>query len=68
MRRRLHRPEIRNFKHFGETQHIELDHPTVLIGPDNCGRTTAIRGISHWSQAFNTWFGNKGKAPGTAIR
>ena len=66
--RLLHYLEIRNFKRFGETERIDLGHPTVLIGPDNCGRTTAIRGISHWSQAFNTWFGNKGKAPGTAIR
>lgn len=33
----LHYVEIENFKRFGEIQHIELEHPTVLIGPNNCG-------------------------------
>ena len=30
----LHYLEIRNFRRFGERQRIELDHPAVLIGPE----------------------------------
>ena len=54
--RLLHYLEIQNFKHFGERQRIELDHPAVLIGPNNCGKTTAIQAIALWSQAVKTWF------------
>ena len=60
--RLLHYVEIRNFKHFGDGQRIELDHPAVLIGPNNCGKTTAIQAIALWSQAVRTWFEAKGKS------
>lgn len=59
----LHYLEIENFKRFGDKQRIELDHPAVLIGPNNCGKTTAIQAIALWSQAVKTWFESKGKAP-----
>ena len=61
--RLLHYLEVQNFKRFGETQRIELDHPTVLIGPDNSGKTTAIQAIALWSQAVRIWFERKGRAP-----
>lgn len=61
--RLLHYLEIQNFKRFGDVQRIELDHPSVLIGPNNCGKTTAIQAIALWSQAVKTWFDSKGKAP-----
>ena len=48
--------EIENFKRFGDIQRIELDHPTVLIGPNNCGKTTVIQAIALWSQAIKTWY------------
>ena len=60
--RLLHYLEIRNFKHFGDLQRIELDHPAVLIGPNNCGKTTAIQAIALWSQAVKTWFEAKGQS------
>ena len=60
--RLLHYLEIRNFKHFGDRQRIELDHPAVLIGPNNCGKTTAIQAIALWSQAVKTWFEAKGQS------
>ena len=60
--RLLHYLEIRNFKHFGDLQRIELDHPAVLIGPNNCGKTTAIQAIALWSQAVRTWFEAKGQS------
>ncbi len=55
--------EIRHFKRFDSHQRIELDHPTVLIGPNNCGKTTAIQAIALWSQAVKTWFAAKGASP-----
>ena len=61
--RLLHYLEIENFKRFGDRQRIELDHPAVLIGPNNCGKTTAIQAIALWSQAVKTWYTSKGKAP-----
>ena len=61
--RLLHYLEIQNFKRFGDRQRIELDHPAVLIGPNNCGKTTAIQAIAFWSQAVKTWQASKGKAP-----
>ena len=61
--RLLHYLEIQNFKRFGEGQRIELDHPAVLIGPNNCGKTTAIQAIALWSQAVRAWHASKGKAP-----
>jgi len=60
--RLLHYLEIQNFKHFGDKQRIELDHPAVLIGPNNCGKTTVIQAIALWSQAVKTWFDAKGRS------
>jgi len=53
--RLLHYLEIENFKRFGDKQRIELDHPAVLIGPNNCGKTSAIQALALWSQALRTW-------------
>ena len=58
--RLLHYLEIQNFKRFGDRQRIELDHPAVLIGPNNCGKTTAIQALALWSQAVKTWYDAKG--------
>lgn len=54
--RLLHYLEIENFKRFGERQRIELDHPAVLIGPNNCGKTSAIQALALWSLAVKTWY------------
>ena len=54
--RLLHYIEIENFKRFGGKQRIELDHPAVLIGPNNCGKTSAIQALALWSQAVQTWY------------
>lgn len=54
--RLLHFVEIENFKRFGDRQRIELDHPAVLIGPNNCGKTSAIQALALWAQAVRTWY------------
>lgn len=51
----FHFLELENFKRFGAKQRIELDHPAVLIGPNNCGKTSAIQAIALWSMAARTW-------------
>jgi predicted ATPase len=53
--RLLHYIEIENFKAFGDKQRIELDHPAVIIGPNNCGKTSVIQAIALWRQAVKTW-------------
>ena len=60
--RLLHYVEIENFKLFGDKQHIELDHPAVIIGPNNCGKTSAIQALALWSQAVRTWYGIRGES------
>ncbi len=54
--RLLHYLEIENFKCFGDKQRIELDHPAVLIGPNNCGKTSALQALALWSQAVRAWY------------
>ncbi|MBN1980194.1 MAG: AAA family ATPase [Chitinivibrionales bacterium] len=54
--RHLHYIEIKNFKAFADTQRIELDHPAVIIGPNNCGKTSVIQALSLWSLAVKTWY------------
>lgn len=55
--------EVENFKCFGDGQRIDLEHPAVLIGPNNCGKTRALQATALWSQAVKTWHGAKGTAP-----
>lgn len=57
--RLLHYLELQNFKRFGDKQTIPLDHPAVLIGPNNCGKTSAIQALAIWSLAVKTWFDAK---------
>jgi AAA domain, putative AbiEii toxin, Type IV TA system/AAA domain len=57
--RLLHYLELENFKRYGSKQRIELDHPAVLIGPNNCGKTSAIQALALWSQGLRTWYDAK---------
>lgn len=47
--------EIENFKRYGEKQRIDLEHPAVLIGPNNCGKTSVLQAIALWSIGLRTW-------------
>ena len=60
--RLLHYVEIENFKRFGDKQKIVLDHPAVLIGPNNCGKTSAIQALALWSQAVRAWYTVRGNS------
>jgi len=56
---RIHYVEIENFKLFGEKIYIELQHPTVLIGPNNSGKTSVIQALALWSRCIKTWYEKK---------
>ncbi|MFN7899810.1 MAG: ATP-dependent nuclease [Synechococcaceae cyanobacterium] len=51
----LHWLEISNFKSYGRSGRIPLEHPSVLIGPNNCGKTTALQAIALWAIAARNW-------------
>lgn len=51
----LHFVEIENFKRYGTRQSIVLEHPSVLIGPNNCGKTSILQAIALWSIGLKTW-------------
>lgn len=54
--------KIHRFKRFGDEQRIELEHPSVLIGPNNCGKTTVIQALALWSQAVRAWYEARNKS------
>ena len=70
--RLLHYIELENFKTFGNKQRIELDHPAVIIGPNNCGKTSVIQAIALWGLAMKTWHDARASStakerPGTSL-
>ncbi|MDR2490558.1 MAG: AAA family ATPase [Spirochaetaceae bacterium] len=53
---KIHYVEITNFKTFGEKIHIDLEHPAVLIGPNNSGKTSVIQALSLWSRGIKSYY------------
>ena len=53
--------EIENFKTFGQKINIELGHPTVLIGPNNAGKTSVIQALALWCRGVRAWYDKKGQ-------
>ena len=52
--------EIDNFKGLGEKIHVDLGNPSVLIGPNNAGKTTVLQALSLWGRAVRAWLEKKG--------
>ncbi|MBQ6009908.1 MAG: AAA family ATPase [Kiritimatiellae bacterium] len=52
--------EIANFKGLGERVHVDLGNPSVLIGPNNAGKTTVLQALSLWGRAVRAWLEKKG--------
>lgn len=48
--------EIERFKRFESMQRIDLSHPAVMIGPNNCGKTSVLQALALWSMGLKTWF------------
>jgi Fe-S cluster assembly ATPase SufC len=59
----IHYVEIENFKTFKQKIHIDIEHPSVLIGPNNSGKTSVIQAISLWSRGIKAFY-EKRRAPG----
>lgn len=53
--RHFHYLEVEHFKRFGDKTRVELGHLSVLVGPNNCGKTSLIQALSLWSQAGKMW-------------
>ena len=51
----LRRVEIRNFKLF-EEQVFDLPSHLVVVGPNNCGKTSLLQAVATWSEIANRWF------------
>ena len=50
----LTRLKIQNFKRFQNVA-IELGKAVVLIGPNNCGKTTALQALALWDIGIRRW-------------
>jgi predicted ATPase len=61
----IHFIKIRNFKIFGDEIVINLEHPSVLIGPNNSGKTSALQAIALWAFGVKSWHESKGKSKAT---
>ena len=61
----LTRAVIRNFKRFSEAE-LELGSPVVLVGPNNCGKTTALQALILWNIGVRRWLERRGGKAGTA--
>ncbi len=56
----IHYIKLHNFKVFGEEKMIELDQPSVLIGPNNSGKTSILQALALWSIGLKRWYESKG--------
>lgn len=61
----FHYIKIRNFKIFGDEIEVILDQPSVLIGPNNAGKTSVLQALALWSFAVKSWFQSKGDTKAT---
>src|SRR5207245_4551312 len=52
--RMLTRLRIRRFKRFRDVS-IDLGKAVVLIGPNNCGKTTALQALALWDIGIRRW-------------
>lgn len=58
--------KIENFKIFGDSITIPLNNPTVLIGPNNAGKTSIIQALALWSWAVRSWVNGRKQTSGSS--
>ena len=51
--------ECENFKSFNRLEQIPFSQPSVLIGPNNSGKTTVLQALTIWNQGIRNWFQEK---------
>lgn len=57
---------IENFKIFGDSVTVQLNNPTVLIGPNNAGKTSIIQALALWSSAVRSWDDKRKQTSGSS--
>jgi predicted ATPase len=65
---KIHYLKIQHFKVFGDEVTINFENPTILIGANNSGKTTAIQALALWSWALRIWFEKKKNTKSSAER
>ncbi|MCY4226024.1 MAG: AAA family ATPase [Bacteroidetes bacterium] len=50
----IERIDIQNIKRF-KSIHVPLDEHVVIVGPNNCGKTTLLQTIALWSEVMSLW-------------
>lgn len=54
----IRKVEVRNFKRF-EQATFEFDDHAVIVGPNNCGKTTLLQAIAVWQEVCGMWMGDE---------
>ena len=54
--------KISNFKGFDQDITIPFSQPSVLIGPNNSGKTSVLQALAMWNFGIKTWFREKGQS------
>ena len=58
--------EVQNFKKF-KSASFEFDKHVVIVGPNNCGKTTLLQAVAVWSEVCDRWMSD-GSRMTTATR
>ena len=57
---------IRNFKRFDEVE-VEFGNPVLFVGPNDAGKTSALRALMLWDLGLRRWTEKRGgKTAGAA--
>ena len=59
---------IKHFKKFKDASYEVNPAVSLLVGPNNGGKTTALQAISLWSSLIQEWNEKKGKASGSTAK
>jgi predicted ATPase len=50
---------IENFKSFTRIEKLDFTHPSVIIGPNNSGKTTVLQALALWNHGIKSWYHEK---------
>jgi predicted ATPase len=63
---RIHFVKINRFKGFGDEQTLHFEGlVSVIIGPNNSGKTTFLQALTLWSLGIRSWMDQKGETNST---